>query len=336
MFTLRADGRYQGTYYDKNGVRRYIYDKDPERLWHKLNDPKDPERITFRQLAESWQKDHWEEIGYKTAEAYTAPLRRIVDHFGDLEEVTAASVSAFLHWLGTRGYSRRSVQMHRDILNMIFNHAIVEGKAKINPCAAVSMPRNLPSSKRTLPDDDAIASVKNGLNQPFGLFAYLCLYSGLRRAEALALEYADIDRKAGLISVTKAVEFIGNNPHLKTPKTEAGYRSVILLDPLKEAIPENGKGYLFARPDGGLLTKTQYRTRWAAYCKAIGFPITAHQLRHGFATILYEAEIPDKDAQELLGHSNITLTRNVYTHIRKSRREDTASRLNAFLSKNDV
>ena len=36
MFTLRADGRYQGTYYDKNGVRRFVYDKDPEKLHQKI------------------------------------------------------------------------------------------------------------------------------------------------------------------------------------------------------------------------------------------------------------------------------------------------------------
>ena len=46
--------------------------------------------------------------------------------------------------------------------------------------------------------------------------------------------------------------------------------------------------------------------------------------------------MPDKDAQELLGHSTITLTRDVYTHIRQARRDDTAARLNTFLSGGDV
>ena len=334
LFTLRKDGRYQGSYTDDTG-RHYVYDRDPERLWHKLNDPKEPERITFGRLADDWQREHWEEIGYKTAEAYTAPLRRLVEQFGDQEQVTASDVTAYLSKLARQGYSRRSVQMHRDIMHMIYNKAIVDGKATVNPCAAVKLPRGLHTGKRTLPDDAAIEAVRGGLSAPFGLFAYLCLYSGLRRGEALALRYEDIDRKAGLIHVDKAVEFVGNNPHIKETKTEAGTRCVILLDPLAAAIP-HGTGYIFARPDGGLLTKTQYRKRWAAYCQAIGHDITAHQLRHGFATILYEADVPDKDAQELLGHSNITTTRNVYTHIRQSRREETRGRLNAFVKMHDV
>ena len=333
MFTRRKDGRYMYRWTDSTG-RHCIYDRDPEVLWHKIHDPKPEAIYTFADAANDWERQHLDEISYKTAEAYRAPTRRLVDQYGarPLNDITAADVAAYLSMLGKQNYSRRSVQMHRDILNMIFNRAIVAGKLTTNPCAAVSMPRGLTTSRRELPTDDAIQAVKSGAGAPFGLFALVCLYSGLRRGEALALTYEDIDRAAGVIHVTKAVEFVGNNPHLKTPKTAAGYRDAILLDALAEAIPADGTGLIFPRPDGGLLTKIQYRKRWIKYCEAIGCDITAHQLRHGFATILYEAGVPDKDAQELLGHSSITVTRDVYTHIRQSRREDTASRLNQYIS----
>lgn len=336
MFTRRKDGRYQASYSDEKG-RHYLYDRDPERLFHKLNDPKGPEIYTFQRIAEDWKRCHWERIGYKTAEAYTAPLRRLEAHFGGTlaEDVTAADISAYLAVQGKQGYSRRSVQMSRDILHMIYNEAIVTGRVKSNPCDAVVMPRNLGVTKRALPDDEAIQAVKGGGEAPFGLFALVCLYAGLRRGEALALRYEDVHRDTQTITVNKAVEFVGNQPQLKRPKTQAGARNAILLDALANAIPE-GSGYLFPNETGGLLTKMQYRRRWEAYCKAIGFRLTAHQLRHGFATILYEAGIPDKDAQELLGHSTITLTRDVYTHIRQERRGETADRLNAFLTGNDV
>ena len=110
-------------------------------------------------------------------------------------------------------------------------------------------------------------------------------------------------------------------------------RNTVLLDVLAAAIPKKRSGYIFDNGKGEPLSKTQYRKRWQAYCKAIGYNITAHQLRHGFATILYEAGIPDKDAQELLGHSSITITRDIYTHIRQTRRSQTADRLNDFLRK---
>ena len=341
MFTLRADGRYQGYWHEKSGKgkgkRHYIYDRDPERLFFKIQEKENetPPPLSFEAAADAWERKHWERIGAKTAETYAAPLRRVKEQFAgmDAEEVTAQDIQAFLSDLGKQSFSRRSVQMHRDILNMIFNNAIVENGLRFNPCSAVSLPRNLAAKKRELPTDAAIDAVKAGGGEPFGLFALICLYAGLRRGEVLALQYEDIDRKAGLIHVTKAVEFVGNNAHIKPPKTKAGTRDVPLLAPLAAAIPDKKTGLIFPREDGGLLTKTQYRKRWLRYCEAIGFDITAHQLRHGYATILYEAGIADKDAQELLGHSSIAVTRDVYTHIRQSQKEATAKKLNKYLTK---
>lgn len=341
MFTLRKDGRYMGYYHELDrdgkptGPRHPIYDRDPEKLYRKIQEKESGEAppLSFEAAADAWERKHWDRIGSKTAETYTAPLRRIRQQFSGMtaEQVSAQDIQAFLADLGKQGFSRRSVQMHRDILNMIFNDAIIESGLRFNPCVAVSVPRNLPTKKRELPKDDAIEAVKAGKDAPFGLFALVCLYSGLRRGEALALRYEDIDRAAGVIRVTKSVEFIGNNPHLKQPKTAAGMRTVPLLEPLADVLPDKKSGLVFPREDGELLTKIQYRKRWAKYCEAIGHEITAHQLRHGYATILYEAGVQDKDAQELLGHSSISVTRDVYTHIRQSQKEATAKRLNDFL-----
>ena len=333
LFTLRKDGRYMYRWTDEHGKRRVLYDRDPEVLYRKVETRNEKAPPTFGEIAEAWQGWQWERIAYKTAEAYTAPLRRLTGRWGscDPAEITAQEIDAYLSTLAKQGYARRSVQMHRDILNMIFRYGIVHFGLRFNPVDAISLPRNLPTTKRDLPGDDAIEAVKSS-SAPFSLFAKLCLYSGLRRGEALALRYEDVDRNQKCIHVTKAVEFISNSPHIKSPKTAAGHRDAILLDALAAEIPD-GIGYIFCREDGGLLTKMQFRDRWQKYCDDIGYDITAHQLRHGFATILYEAGVEDKDAQDLLGHSSIAVTRDIYTHIRQSRRQETAQKLNAFVSK---
>lgn len=339
MYTLRSDGRYMGWWHELEdgepiGPRHAIYDRDPERLYNRIREKETelPPVLTFEAAAAAWDTKHAQRIGAKTAETYKAPLRRCKDHFrGETAaEVTAQEIQAFLVELGKQGFSRRSVQMHRDILNMIFNTAILSGDLTVNPCAAVTLPRNLPSRRRELPPDAAIEAVRNGASQPFGLFALICLYAGLRRGEVLALTYEDIDREARVIHVTRAVEFVGNTAHLKPPKTAAGVRDVPLLAPLAAVLPE-GKGLVFPGTDGHPLSKTQYRKRWTAYCKAIGYDITAHQLRHGYATILFEAGVQDKDAQEFLGHSSIAVTRDIYTHIRTRHRQETVKRLDAYL-----
>ena len=83
-----------------------------------------------------------------------------------------------------------------------------------------------------------------------------------------------------------------------------------------------------------VLTKegTRSPAKEAGLEAAEGSAITPHQLRHAFATILFDAGIDVKVAQELLGHSSIQVTRDIYTHIRKSRMESTAETLNKYLS----
>ena len=333
LYTLRSDGRYMGTYTDDQGKRHCAYDRDPEALWHKLNDPKDTV-VTFAAAAEAWKDVRFEQLSYKSVEAYTPVFRRLKDRFGSeaLQDIETRDVSAYLSKLAAQGYAKRTVQLYRDMMSQIYNHAIGSGVTRYNPVDHAVMPRNLAAGTRGIASPEAIEAVKAGLDKPFGLFAFVCLYAGLRRGEALALRYEDIDRQEKVIHVTKSVEYVSNNPHIKEPKTKSGKRDVILLDVLADAIPQNKSGYLFPGKDGELLTKESYAQRWEKYCAAIGYKLTAHQLRHGFATMLYEAGIPDKDAQEQLGHANITLTRDVYTHISSKQRSKTAARLNDFVN----
>ena len=61
--------------------------------------------------------------------------------------------------------------------------------------------------------------------------------------------------------------------------------------------------------------------------------ITAHQLRHSFATDLYDAGVGVLEAQKIMGHADISTTYKIYTHIRESKLEGAASKLAAFYAK---
>lgn len=331
LFTRRSDGRYVASI-QQGGKRKYFYDKDPEKLYYRLQELKNPAPVKFRTILDAWQEEHSSAVGDKTAESYVAPCRRIKEEFGDdpPNEVTAARIQAFISGLGKRGYARRTVQLHRDILNMTFQFAILRGFISSSPMGAVSIPHGLKTTKRTLPADDALEAVRAHTDAPFALFALLCLYCGLRRGEALALRYEDIDRKANVIHITKALEYPGNQPLVKTPKTATGVRDVSIPSVLRPLLP-HGAGYLFPAADGGPLTKIGYRHAWTRYCKTIGHDLTAHQLRHGYATYLYEAGVPVLAAQKLLGHTNASTTMNVYTHLRERQEAQAAQLLDQYL-----
>lgn len=296
----------------------------------------------FERVADAWAVWHEAQVSYNASEAYNAALRRAKEHFKGrhMESIGADEIDAYIRLQAGRGYARRTVQLHLDMLNMIFNYAIVNRLAAVNPCVAVKLPGGLPKTKREIPTDDQLQKVKEGVSLEFGLFPFMLLYTGLRRGELLALRWEDIDRKSKVIHINKSVYFVGNTPQIKLPKTEAGRRDVVLLDILDQHLPWGKRGYVFGGENP--LTKSMVRKRWLSWCKAAGLAskddrgewkqdITPHQLRHAFATILFDAGIDEKDAQDILGHASIQVTRDIYTHVRQSRRESTANKLNLYV-----
>ena len=353
----RSDGRWQDQITLPGMSKpKYFYGKTQKEVKQKMAAWKQEQTRgkSFEAAADAWDVWHTDQVSYNGAEAYRAALKRTKEHFSGrmVQDIGPDEIDAYIRYLAGRGYARRTVQLHLDMLNMIYDYAIVNRWAESNPCNAVKLPSGLPKGRRDIPTDEELEKVGEGLEYDFGLFPFMLLYTGLRRGELLALRWEDIDREKKLIRVERAVYFAGNTPQIKEPKTEAGKRSVLLLDALRDALPEPGTGYIFGGEKP--LTKIQVRKRWLNWCRAAGLAtgtttqkdgkngrvyesttweadITPHQLRHAFATILFDAGIDVKDAQEILGHASIQVTRDIYTHIRQQRREDTADRLNAFL-----
>lgn len=286
----------------------------------------------FGDIAEEWQTEHFPTLSPNTEKGYAPAVKRAVEQFGALRasEIKPGDINAFILSFARRGWAQKTVRTQRLVLNLIFNKAVVDGDVEYNPVTSVSIPAHLPKHKREVPSEEEIDCVKRSADCTFGLFAYFLLYTGCRRGEALALRYGDIDFDKKRISITKSLYHVANRPQIKRPKTEAGNREIILLDRLAEKLPKKKKktDLLFPNEQGELMTETQFQRQWELYTMESGLSITPHQLRHAYATILFEAGVDEKDAQELLGHSSITLTRDVYTHIRSSRKDKTAELLN--------
>lgn len=367
MFTKRSDGRYMG-WAKVNGDRKALYDRDPEKLYQKIKAAEDPQPPTFKEVAEAWYEAHWQKIGHGTQSCYNSRYNDAVavNEGKIITDVTATDIDRHLKQLASKGYSSKTVKTQRTVYKLIFDFAIIseevwlKGYVTTNPVTAVSVPRGLPKSVREAPDDDIIEVIRNSADRHFGLFPFLLLHTGLRKGEALALTWGDVDFKKNIIKVNKSVSFVGGMPQLKTPKTDAGYREVPLLKDLKAALkkPKGAKAEdpIFAKESGGYLAQKTYERRWKHYCKDTGLvsvaceerkdkngrnytykkytpTLTAHQLRHGYATILFEAGVDEYTAQRLLGHADIATTRAIYTHLREKQRGRSITKLEEYLNK---
>lgn len=365
MYTLRKDGRYQGSFTDDTG-RHYVYDKDPERLWRKLNDPKEEMPLLFRNIAESWYSSEWEAMKPGTQSCYAANYRRAVERFGDrvAAEVSAYDIKAHLDLLKSQGYAASSIAKQKIVYSLIYKHAIMDpeyGKAvKYNPADHAQIPSGLPKAKkREAPEDDIVKAIQTKAETAyFGLFALFLICTGFRRGEALAVQWKDIDMEAGTITCDSSISHRSGTADA-TPKTENGYRSVPILPPILPAIkrPKDAKptDYLFHGDDPGKpMSLATYDRRWLHYCKDMGFvtdepeeriskqgkrytvhnykpTLTAHYLRHGYATILFEADVDVYTAKRLLGHADIKTTMAIYTHLREKKKQESVDKLKAYV-----
>lgn len=309
----------------------------------------------FSAAADAWDTHHRGKVTPNAHSVYLAPLRRAVEYFGTapMSGITADQINAFIRHIADQGFSKHTVQIHKNMLNMIFNHAIIQPGSQIryNPCASVRIPSGLPEERREPPTDKQLEDVTP---EGFGLFAWFLLYTGLRRGELLALRWEDIDRENMIIHVRREVTFESNQPVVvDRAKTPAGVREVDLLDILADALPKVGKGYIFGGDKP--LTKTQFRKAWGKYCCDIGQGeiinhkstrsdgttyyhkdykayMTPHQFRHAYASMLDDAGIDETAAKTMLGHKSIVTTKNIYTHIRKGKRERSANQLNQYIA----
>ncbi|MBQ7816775.1 MAG: tyrosine-type recombinase/integrase [Oscillospiraceae bacterium] len=99
----------------------------------------------------------------------------------------------------------------------------------------------------------------------------------------------------------------------------------------KKPQPKGRKNdYIFSKDGSSPFVESTFKRAWKKYTEETGITATPHQLRHAYATMLYEAGIDEKLAQELMGHADITTTRNIYTHIRLSRIDFAATKLNSI------
>lgn len=284
---------------------------------------------SFKEIAESWKDIHKDSVSYKTWQGYNTHYERAIAEFGDhpICEIEVSDVQTYINRLALQKYAFKTVKSALGVLSLIFDHAILVKEITRNPCDFTKIPKGLERKERELPSEEQIQKVIDGINCHFGEFAYLLLFTGLRRGEALALRAENIDFENKLIQIRQSVYFKSNRPEIKLPKTQAGARDVFLLDRLIPIL-KGKKGYIFGGDEP--MTEQAFRRAWERYTKESGVIITPHQLRHAYATILHENGIEAKSAQLLLGHADYKTTLNIYTHISESKKQSDFDKLNSW------
>lgn len=333
-YTRRKDGRLQKVV-TTNGVKKTFYARSDREMIEKLMNHRETQESGpfFRDVAEEWWTHHEPTLSPNSLRNYKPAYRRALDEFGDvrIRSITPGQIDSYLHIFG-QTHAAKTTATQLGIINQIMRYARLHQYTDSVPTDIIQVPRGLKRTIRLLPPDRDVEAVRRHIDHPImGLFAYLLLYSGLRRGEALALQYKDIDRINKKIYVEKSLCSYRNDPIIKMPKTEAGRREVPLVNALLDVLPEGKPAdYLFLR-DGHFITDADFDTLWGWYRQETGITSSPHQLRHWFATLLFDAGIDKFEAARYMGHTTAQMT-EIYTHITKSRSANSLDRLNAAIS----
>ena len=319
--------------YDGHFVK--FYGHSEREVYRKIEEYENERKdlCSFSTVAEEWYNYAYAHLADGSVRSYEPALRRATEHFANtkVSKITPLMVQQFLQQI-SKQYAYKTVRNQKTVLSQIFNYAIVDMSiAMQNPCDRVKITDKSKRTTREALTPKERHEIEATIKEEFQL-AYLILYTGCRLGEALALRYSDVTKDKVLIR--KAVHFKGNQPVVGVTKTPASIRVVPLLPPLAERLKE-----LPHQPDDYIIggekpiTQSALARRWEKWCKQHNIDIDRHQIRHEYATMLYEAGIDVKTAMRYLGHTNISMTMDVYTHISEQHMEEQQDKLISYINK---
>ena len=169
----------------------------------------------------------------------------------------------------------------------------------------------------------------------------ICLYTGIRLGELLALTWNDIDFAKGLMSITKTTYRIKENgvPRIVVdePKTKNSIRviplSKNLLDLLKKIKKTSNSEYVISTRNNGIVGTRSYQRTFERILAKLDIPYkNFHSLRHTFATRAVELGMDIKTLSEIIGHKNPMITLQRYTHSMMSYKTEMMNKMGKMLN----
>lgn len=163
----------------------------------------------------------------------------------------------------------------------------------------------------------------------------LCLYSGLRIGELIALQWSDIDLTRGILTVSKSCHDSKDGLIIDAPKTISSRRVIPLpkqLLPILKGIKKKNDASFVVSAKGKSVSVRSYQRSFELLLKRLNIPHKGfHSLRHTFATRALECGMDVKTLSEILGHKNPTVTLNRYAHSLMEHKADMMNRLGKLL-----
>ena len=323
----RKDGRYQRKVTLSDGRQRVVYGRTLADLNAAEDALRDQDHAGLKvgdhtlvgEWAKIWIETYKSSIKLSSQRGYRDAYNlHIMPYIGNMELQDVRPVHIRSVMAGVADRSQSLQHKVKITLQQIFrtarqNHLIQDDPTE----SAKETPHARPKEKAYLTLAEGEELLQRVTDPRARAFCALCFFCGLRRSEALGLQWSDIGPAA--LVVGRSVTYPdGNAPVVSTElKTNAAHRTGPVPEALRAILDETPRTSPFVVPSarGGPLSQSGYARLWDKVQDVAPYHIHAHMLRHSYATALYHAGVDLRTAQQLLGHASIQMTARIYTHL---------------------
>ena len=252
-----------------------------------------------------------------------------------LKNLTPAHVRAFYREKLDARLAPATVHKMHVVLHKALDQAVADGLIPRNATDTVKVPRINREEINPLTAEEANRLIEAARGDRLAVLYILAIHTGLRQGELLALKWEDLDLEEGTLRVRRTLTYVGGKHSLSEPKTKKSRRTVRLtsssvialrghLNRQMEEMAHLGAlyrpgGLVFASEAGGIINPSNLRNRsFARLLKRTGLMgrgLRFHDLRHTCATLLLSRNVNPKIVSEMLGHANIAITLDTYSHV---------------------
>ncbi|BCJ30535.1 tyrosine-type recombinase/integrase [Actinocatenispora sera] len=266
-----------------------------------------------------------------------------------LGKLNVREVRQFLDGLAKRGTGARTVQYVHTTLRVALEDAMREEIISRNVARLVRVPAPPKQERQPLTVEQVKALLRHTRDyRLYALFVVLALL-GLRRSEALALRWDDVDLTNGVLRVSASLQRTVAGLERLPTKTRRSVRTVPLPALVLRALRDHWYQTLVERidlddrhPDSGYVFTTSIGTPidprncsrlFREMCTDAGLPtVRLHDLRHGCASVLLQLAVPPRTVMEILGHSTLEMTMNTYAHVSLDDKRSALDKIGAVMA----
>ncbi|MFV2048555.1 tyrosine-type recombinase/integrase [Metabacillus sp. YM-086] len=303
-------------------------------------------QLTYKEYLLDWFEAKRNSIGIQTGQVYKHYLEKVIfPNLGGLKLSTlkAIHIQNLINELNQNQYSSATIKKVVEIIKSSLNQAQKFDLIPKNVALNVVLPKKSIKPVNVWNEEEVARFLREAKDDRYYVVFYLTIMTGLRKGEVLALRRQDIDIQKGILKVTQTLSNDGKLI-LEGAKTKTSIRAIKLSESVSNVLREHMDRFdlerahfnistdlLISTIEGTPVNPSNIRRTFNRLIKKADLPkIRFHDLRHTHATLLLSKGVNVKVVSERLGHSNIRVTLDTYSHVLPTMQDEAANKLDGI------